>query len=221
MDHDQNAGDGKNVVRQEFARRLREKRVPRGFRTARSLARALSIDENRYTRYERAEVEPDLELLMRICDALDVTPNDLLGVEPAALRSRETIPDPAAHPPSGAAGLAEPAAGSAAADAESASTFAVQSIGWMLCRRIAQLRRARDLAAITPGCRDTAAPLADLQMVSDLQHVLVQQPFDFIRETVRDPAVLAAPDAVAREVRDLILRLTEALARMAEAPPRG
>ena len=61
-----------------FARRLRELRVPRGFRTARSLATALGIDENRYTRYERAEVEPDLGLLMKICEVLALTPNDLL-----------------------------------------------------------------------------------------------------------------------------------------------
>ncbi|MBS0244706.1 MAG: helix-turn-helix transcriptional regulator, partial [Proteobacteria bacterium] len=53
------------LARAEFARRLRELRIPRGFRTARSLARALEIDENRYTRYERAEVEPDLDMIRR------------------------------------------------------------------------------------------------------------------------------------------------------------
>ena len=51
----------------------------RGFRTARSFARALEIDENRYTRYERAEVEPSLELIQRICQLLDIGPNELLG----------------------------------------------------------------------------------------------------------------------------------------------
>lgn len=53
--------------------------MPRGFPTARSFAKALEIDENRYTRYERAEVEPDLGLIARICALLRVTPNDLLG----------------------------------------------------------------------------------------------------------------------------------------------
>lgn len=70
-----------------FARRLRELRVPKGFKTARSLAAALDIDENRYTRYERAEVEPDLGLLIKICRTLGVTPNDLMidtGSQPAA-----------------------------------------------------------------------------------------------------------------------------------------
>jgi transcriptional regulator with XRE-family HTH domain len=73
-------------ARARFAHRLRAIRIPRGYKTARSFAEALEIDENRYTRYERAEVEPDLQLLMRICTLLGATPNDLLcdtiGVPP-------------------------------------------------------------------------------------------------------------------------------------------
>jgi transcriptional regulator with XRE-family HTH domain len=66
------------AVREHFAKRLKELRIPRGFPTARSLSRALDIDENRYTRYERAEVEPDLSLLLKICGLLRASPNDLL-----------------------------------------------------------------------------------------------------------------------------------------------
>jgi transcriptional regulator with XRE-family HTH domain len=66
------------AVREHFAKRLKELRIPRGFPTARSLSRALGIDENRYTRYERAEVEPDLSLLLKICALLRASPNDLL-----------------------------------------------------------------------------------------------------------------------------------------------
>ncbi len=65
-------------ARVQFANRLKMLRVPRGFSTARSFAKALGIDENRYTRYERAEVEPDLSLIAKICGLLGVTPNDLL-----------------------------------------------------------------------------------------------------------------------------------------------
>lgn len=71
------------AARGDFARRLRALRVPRGFATARAFALALGIDENRYTRYERAEVEPDLALIRHICEVLGVTPNELLG--PGAL----------------------------------------------------------------------------------------------------------------------------------------
>lgn len=65
-----------------FAQRLRSLRVPRGYKTARSFAEKLGIHENRYTRYERAEVEPDLALILQISSALAVTPNDLLCETP-------------------------------------------------------------------------------------------------------------------------------------------
>lgn len=70
--------DPTRAVRERFARQLKTLRIPRGFKTARSFAEALGIDENRYTRYERAEVEPDLSLIHRICETLRITPNDLL-----------------------------------------------------------------------------------------------------------------------------------------------
>ena len=66
-------------VRAAFARRLKEERIKRGYPKARSFARAIGIEENRYTRYERAEVEPSLGLITRICDVLDITPDELLG----------------------------------------------------------------------------------------------------------------------------------------------
>jgi len=56
--------------------------VEKGFASARGFARAIGIDENRYTRYERAEVEPSLTLLLKICEILGVSPNDLLGFSP-------------------------------------------------------------------------------------------------------------------------------------------
>jgi transcriptional regulator with XRE-family HTH domain len=66
------------AVRVEFAKRLRQLRTEKGFAHARELARALGIEENRYTRYERAEVEPSLTLIHKICVTLQVSPNDLL-----------------------------------------------------------------------------------------------------------------------------------------------
>jgi len=41
---------------------LRRMGIENGFSLARQFARALGIEENRYTRYERAEVEPNLTL---------------------------------------------------------------------------------------------------------------------------------------------------------------
>ncbi len=62
-----------------LSKRLKTLRQARGFKTARSFASQLDIHENRYTRYERAEVEPDLELLVKFCSVLRITPNDLLS----------------------------------------------------------------------------------------------------------------------------------------------
>ena len=67
------------AVRAEFARRLRALRAQRGYERARHFAKALGIEENRYTRYERAEVEPNLTLIFEICQKLAVTPNELMG----------------------------------------------------------------------------------------------------------------------------------------------
>src|SRR5262249_48170395 len=66
-------------VRTRFATRLKRLRLQRGYERARFFARTLGIEENRYTRYERAEVEPSLTLLQKMCETLRVTPNELLG----------------------------------------------------------------------------------------------------------------------------------------------
>jgi len=66
-------------ARTQFAMRLRQLRIARGFSSARHFSQALGIEENRYTRYERAEVEPSLTLLRKMCEALRASPNDLLA----------------------------------------------------------------------------------------------------------------------------------------------
>ena len=75
-------------ARIDFARQLKATRIARGFAHARHFAVALGLEENRYTRYERAEVEPSLSIIRRMCATLGVTPNDLLapseGAEPSA-----------------------------------------------------------------------------------------------------------------------------------------
>ena len=66
-------------VRSQFAQRLKNLRTQRGFDRARYFAKSLGIEENRYTRYERAEVEPNLTLIHKMCETLRVSPNELLG----------------------------------------------------------------------------------------------------------------------------------------------
>ncbi len=60
-----------------FAKRLRERAGELGLSDA-EVARRVGLDERRYGHYVRATREPDFATLLRICDVLDVTPNDLL-----------------------------------------------------------------------------------------------------------------------------------------------
>jgi len=71
------------LISKSFGRRLRELRKKRGFPTARAFADLLAIEENTLTRWERGETEPGFEMLLRICQVLGVTPNELLlGSDP-------------------------------------------------------------------------------------------------------------------------------------------
>jgi transcriptional regulator with XRE-family HTH domain len=72
-------------VRSQFAKRLKEMRTQGGFIRARYFAKSLGIEENRYTRYERAEVEPSLTLIHKMCEILRVSPNTLLGFAESSL----------------------------------------------------------------------------------------------------------------------------------------
>ena len=79
-------------VRAAFAKRLRERRIQGGYVRARNFARALGIEENTYTRYERAEAEPNLTLIHKICQVLRLTPDALFGFDsPAALELKRAI----------------------------------------------------------------------------------------------------------------------------------
>jgi len=60
-----------------FAKRLRERARQLELSDA-EVARRAGLAERRYGHYVRAAREPDLQTLLRICTALDVTPNDLL-----------------------------------------------------------------------------------------------------------------------------------------------
>lgn len=67
--------------RERFANRLRRLRHDRGYSAARHFAQTLGIPENRYTRYERGDSEPDLDDLYLFFEHLPASPNELFGVE--------------------------------------------------------------------------------------------------------------------------------------------
>jgi transcriptional regulator with XRE-family HTH domain len=62
---------------ERFAKRLRERARELELSDA-EVARRAGLAERRYGHYVRGVREPDFETLLRICAALDVTPNDLL-----------------------------------------------------------------------------------------------------------------------------------------------
>jgi transcriptional regulator with XRE-family HTH domain len=149
------------AVREYFARRLKELRIPRGYPTARSLSRALGIDENRYTRYERAEVEPDLSLLLKICGLLRASPNDLLV--PAGFDDQQSLYQAEPISPAGPAALPPRAqASTAPAAAAPADPQRRRAIMWQLASEVTS---ARDTVAHA-GRTTPQPPLARMQRIN-------------------------------------------------------
>ena len=62
---------------EEFARRLRERARELGLSDA-EVARRAGLSERRYGYYATGEREPNLAALVRICEVLAATPNDML-----------------------------------------------------------------------------------------------------------------------------------------------
>ena len=61
-----------------FASRLQAARKPKGLK-GRELAEMLGISYSSYSKYESTDRKPDIDMLVRIADILDVTTDYLLG----------------------------------------------------------------------------------------------------------------------------------------------
>jgi transcriptional regulator with XRE-family HTH domain len=64
---------------ERFAKRLKERAAELGVSHAEA-ARRSGLSERRFSNYVSGIREPDLALLVRIAEALQTTPNDLLGM---------------------------------------------------------------------------------------------------------------------------------------------
>jgi transcriptional regulator with XRE-family HTH domain len=75
-----------------FAQRIRERARELGLSDA-EVARRAGLSERRYSYYATGEREPNLATLVRICEVLAATPNDLLLPEgkPPAQSVRERL----------------------------------------------------------------------------------------------------------------------------------
>jgi transcriptional regulator with XRE-family HTH domain len=192
-------------VRAQFAKRLKIIRTQRGFDRARYFAKSLGIEENRYTRYERAEVEPSLTLIHKMCATLHVTPNELLGFS--------EFNDEGAFQP--APGLAETP--DAAALAGSGNGAANQgSLAWRLASEAIAIR-----AEQTGKGKSADDPLATFRDTATLFQKLQSKPFDTVAEIVGDAAMKAAAPARKTNIAELIRSFTESVSGKGQPrPPR-
>ena len=66
-------------VMKSFAVKLRLARQAAGYESAKQFADALGVEAPTYRYWERGAAAPNLTMLTRICQLLDVEPNDLLA----------------------------------------------------------------------------------------------------------------------------------------------
>ncbi len=73
-------------IMKTFGDRLRKAREKAGYASAQKFAGVLGLEPHTYRKYERGDAEPNLDVLTRICELLDVTPNHLLPLAAAGGR---------------------------------------------------------------------------------------------------------------------------------------
>jgi transcriptional regulator with XRE-family HTH domain len=123
------------------------------------------LDENRYTRYERGEVEPNLANICRICSVLGIGPNDLFGYDEAP-----SEPMPATRDPPQLDGNAK---------GKPASSQA-----WRIASAIASLRSERSGHVTSPGHDD---PLTPLRATAEIYgRLLTQDPGHVVAQILGD-----------------------------------
>jgi transcriptional regulator with XRE-family HTH domain len=181
-------------VRSQFAKRLKAMRVQAGFPRARYFAKSLGIEENRYTRYERAEVEPSLTLIHKICEVLRISPNELLGFDDFR--------------PLNGPGFAEDGAGDLAARENHPERHAEQ-LAWRLASEVVAMRYAH--RAGPKGGPDD--PLAATRETARLFHLLLKDPFNTIADIVGDEALKAGAPEHKAEIAQLVAAYTGSNAR--------
>lgn len=194
-------------VRLQFARRLKDMRTRRGFDRARYFAKSLGIEENRYTRYERAEVEPSLTLIHKMCETLRVSPNELLGFGDGGPQTLAAVP-----------GMAEEAteaiAGTHGHGGTGGRPNTASSLAWSLASEAVVLRQEQG----GQGGKSKAAgdPMRTLQETSALFRRLQADPFRTVAEIVDGRGLKDVDAAHKAKLAELIRAYTESLTEPAD-----
>lgn len=158
--------------------------MPRGFATARSFANALDIDENRYTRYERAEVEPDLSLLIKICSLLTIKPNDLLDFETDLTLSSGFSEGPTE--------LLRSASDPISRSGGRHASVLCSALSWRMAELVADLKKA-----------DPANRLDKVSRISRIFSEIDADPFAFVAGIATDPRLAGLSPEAATNFADL------------------
>lgn len=188
-------------VRSQFAKRLKDMRMQSGFPRARYFAKSLGIEENRYTRYERAEVEPSLTLIHKMCETLQVSPNELLGFAEYG--------GPSSFPAFAEESVRENAHN------EDDSVTRVGLLAWRLASQTAAIRNKHRAKS-----KVTTDPLATPRDTGKLFQKLQADPFGTVAEIVADEALKGLDSGHKAELADLIAAYTESVTQAASSDPR-
>jgi transcriptional regulator with XRE-family HTH domain len=183
-------------VRSQFAKRLKEMRIQNGFIRARYFAKSLGIEENRYTRYERAEVEPSLTLIHRMCELLRVSPNVLMGF--AEYEGAQTP----------MTAFAEDSAGMQSG--QDAGTRHRDLLAWRLASEVVAVRNKHRSRSKPP-----ADPLATKRDVGKLFRQLQSDPFGTVAGIVGDGSLKDAGSERKAELAELVDAYTDSVAKSA------
>ena len=186
-------------VRLQFAKRLKEIRAQRGFPRARYFAKSLGIEENRYTRYERAEVEPSLSLIHKMCETLHITPNELMGYAEYG----EQPPVSAFAEGPAADGLSGPPT----------AQHAMGSLAWRLAAETTAIR-SRQRSRSKSG-----DPLAAARDTGKLFQSLQADPFGTVAKIVEDEALKSADPERKAAFASLIEAFTESISEAVGGHP--
>src|SRR5262245_47643257 len=181
-------------VRSQFAKRLKSMRVQSGFERARYFAKALGIEENRYTRYERAEVEPSLTLIHKICEVLQVSPNELLGFAEARAASGPGLFETAAEYDAG----------------NTPSERHLETLAWRLASEVAAVRNGHR------GSRETGDPFAATRDTGKLYQSLLKDPFNTMATIVAEDALKGLDADRKAELARLVDTITDIAGRRAD-----
>jgi transcriptional regulator with XRE-family HTH domain len=180
--------------RTPFARRLRALRLAKGFAKARHVADALAIDENRYTRYERGEAEPNLELIEKLCIVLRISPGELLGIAEGGNAYQHSVP---AHP---IPGFAEPAR--VLHSRTAALPRMAQTAAWRLASVLVSFKRV-------PGA--ASSPSQRLRETAERFLEISNDPYAVVVRVAQDPVLSASSADRQSEVNEAIEALLRAL----------